>query len=148
MTSHRTDHIVRPRTVVAWRDLPLSTLGTVGLFCAFAIGLLFQAKRWYSTPAYGNLLIIFSAQTWGVVYLVIGALLVVWLAFRQIKLLGMIAHTLAFVLLVMWEAAFIIRWITDPKTTIANVVAWGFYIAVTLRSASVAAMDHDEAAPG
>ena len=127
----------RPRTVVAWHNLPLSTLGIIALFLWFAFGLIAQSNRWHSTPAYGNLLIIFSANTWGWIYLGIAAALIAQLVLRRWRWLGMAAHTAAFVLLVMWEAAFIIRWITDPKTTVVNVGSWAFFLAITLRSAMV-----------
>ena len=130
----------RPRTVVAWHNLPLSTLGIIALFLWFAFGLIAQSSRWHSTPAYGNLLIIFDAGTWGWIHFGIAVALIAQLALRRWRWLwlGLAAHTMAFVLLVMWEAAFIIRWITDPKTTVVNVGSWAFFIAITLRSAMVA----------
>jgi len=116
---------------------PASTLGLVAIFLAFAFGLLVQQNRWYSTPAYGNLLIIFSAQTWGIIYLAAAVGMLLSALLRTQRAISLIAHTYAFMLLVSWEAAFIVRYLTDPKTTIANVVAWAAYVALVLRSATL-----------
>lgn len=125
----------RQVAIIAHR--PASTLGLVVIFIAFGLGLVFQASRWSSTPAYGNLLIIFSAPTWGYIYLTVGIVMLVAMFTRTFRLISLIAHTIAFVLLVSWEAAFIIRYLTDTKTTIANVVAWAAYLALVLRSATL-----------
>jgi hypothetical protein len=148
MTRHlapveRRPRIPRPRRIVAVWNLPLSTLGLVALFTWFALGMIFQSSRWYSTPAYGNLLTIFAAPTWGWIYLGAAAVLATSLVLRRYRWLGMVAHTLTFALLVVWEAAFIIRWITDDHTTDVNVGSWAFFLAVTLRSGMVAIADPD-----
>lgn len=131
-----------PRRIVTIGRYPLSTVGISLLFLWLAFGLLVQSDRWAATPAYGNLLIIFPAHVWGLIYLILGVLLIASLINPRLKWLGMVAHTLALVLLVVWEAAFIVRWLTDHKTTDANVGAWAFYLAVTFRSAIVATIDH------
>jgi hypothetical protein len=137
----------RARRIVAVWNLPLSTIGLVVLCAWFAFGMLVQSSRWYATPAYGNLLIIFRATTWGWIYLGIAIVLAMSLVLRQQRWLGMVAHTFAFVLLVMWEAAFIIRWITDSSTTVVNVGSWALFLALTLRSAMVAITDLDAVCP-
>src|SRR6185312_9039702 len=125
----------RQVAVIAHR--PASTLGLVAIFIVFGLGLIFQAKRWSSTPAYGNLLIIFSAPTWGYIYLAVGIVMMIAVFTRTFRLISLMAHTIAFVLLTTWEATFIIRYLTDSKTTVANVVAWAAYLALVLRSATL-----------
>lgn len=114
---------------------PASTVGLAVIFLVFALGLVLQPSRWSSTPAYGNLLIIMPAPWWGLVHAVIAVVLASGLALRQFRPLAIGAHTLAFILIASWESAFIVRWATDPKTTIANVVAWGVYLALVVHSA-------------
>jgi len=102
----------------------------------FGLALVFQASRWSKTPAYGNLLHILSAHTWGAIYLVVAALmgsgLVLWNTNRAINV---VAHTLAFILFAIWEMAFIVRYFTDAATTVVNVVSWASYLFLVYGSA-------------
>jgi hypothetical protein len=116
------------------RPWPAATIGLVAITLLFAAGLIFQPLRWAATPAYGNLLVILSAPAWGLAYLAVSAALALVVITRS-RTLAVVAHVLAFVLMLTWEAAFIVRWATDPKTTIANVAAWGAYLGLVVFSA-------------
>jgi hypothetical protein len=128
--SHSDESAVAPH-----RKPPLPTLGLVILLIIFGLALVFQSRRWSHTPAYGNLLQIFHAPIWGFVYLGAATLLLVGLLL-EVRSVNIAGHTLAFILLATWELAFFVRWVTDPFTTIANVVAWGYYLSLLMRSAN------------
>jgi hypothetical protein len=130
--------MTHPKHVATVWNKPISTLGLIFIFLGFALGLILQPYRWSATPAYGNLLTIFSAQSWGIIYIVIGFALFLYIVLlHEVRFFGMIVHTAAFVLLASWEVSFIIRWATDPKTTIANTISWLAFIAIATRSAAV-----------
>jgi hypothetical protein len=138
------------RSIAVVVHKPASTLGLSALLIAFASGLIFQESRWSHTPAYANLLAIMPAAMWGLIHGVIGVILLASVFTPRVRLFAIAAHTLAFILLASWEAAFFVRWITDTGTpataiapehpsgtTVANVLAWLTYIALCLRSASL-----------
>jgi hypothetical protein len=81
------------------------------------------------------LLNVFAADTWGYVYLGASAVMAAFLAARQHRLFGVLAHTAVFVLLLGWEFGFIVRYLTDSATTIVNVVSWATYIGIVIWSA-------------
>jgi hypothetical protein len=114
---------------------PATTVGLATLLLLFGLGLCLQPRRWSATPAYGNLLDILSAPSWGVIYLTVSAAILLSLLANKIRFLAVTAHLAAFLLMLSWEAAFFVRWVTDPKTTVANVIAWAVYIALIARSA-------------
>jgi hypothetical protein len=144
---------MRDRIVATIAHKPASTLGLVVIFFGFGLGLLLQPLRWTATPAYGNLLLVLSAASWGFCYLALGVVLCVTVFVHSQRWFYIGAHALAFMLLASWEAAFVVRWLTDPKTTIANVIAWAAYLALVARSATLfdtyveAAAFDDEAHP-
>jgi hypothetical protein len=117
------------------QHVPLSTAGSVGVSLVLAAGLIFQPIRWGHTPAYGNLLDITSTQWWGLGYFIVAVSLILGITFIEYRVIALSAHVLAFVLLVAWEAAFFVRWVTDPYTTVANVVAWLVYLSMIIVSA-------------
>lgn len=121
--------------VTARHKFLLPIIGLITLLAIFGLALVFQANRWGRTPAYGNLLQILPAPVWGFVYLGAAVLLLTGLLLK-IRPVSMAGHTLAFILLAAWELAFFVRWVTDPFTTIANVVAWGYYLSLLMRSAN------------
>ena len=114
---------------------PIATVGLAFIHLVFAAGLILQPYRWSATPAYGNLLLVLSAQVWGFIYLGVGIVLTLAVVFPRVRGLAISAHTLAFILLAFWEAAFVMRTLTVWKTTIANVVAWGTYLGIVVASA-------------
>ncbi len=104
---------------------------------AFALiggGLLLQPARFERTPAYGNLIRIAHAQTWGVTYLAVAALLVSWGIQRAPRWWGIFVHTIAAMLTVGWLAAFVYRYFTDKSTTVVNVVSWTVYLILVVES--------------
>jgi hypothetical protein len=119
----------------ALQHVPLPTVGSVAITLLFAAGLLLQPIRWEHTPAYGNLLDILSAQQWGWCYLAVSIALMLGITFMQYRIIALGAHVLAFVLLLSWEAAFIVRWGTDKYTTIANVGSWLTFLIILVVSA-------------
>jgi small-conductance mechanosensitive channel len=108
-------------------------------------GLLIQPNRFSRTPAYGNLIRVFPAQTWGVIYLVIAAGLALWVLGRVPAWWGIAIHTVAITLVSGWLLAFVVRWITDDSTTIVNVASWSIFLLLTIRSSIDAYDDLDEA---
>jgi hypothetical protein len=114
---------------------PWITFGAVIALWGYGLGLVFQSSRWYRTPAYANLLHITSADVWGYVYLGVGGLMALGLVLWGNRALNVAAHTLAFVLLAMWEVAFIVRYLTDSSTTVSNTISWAAYMFLLFSSA-------------
>lgn len=114
---------------------PWAGFGITAVLAIFGTMLVVQSDRWYKTPAYGNLLHIMTADTWGYVYLGIATLMCFGLIFWGSRRVNVATHTLAFVVLAAWEVGFIIRYLTDQSTTIVNVVSWGTYIFLVVSSA-------------
>jgi hypothetical protein len=134
------------RVRVRLTDPLMTTVITVYVLVCLGLGLLLQADRWSSTPAYGTLLALLTAPGWGFVYLGLG--LLVWLvaAVDRLRFLSFWAHAPVFFLLVFWLVAFIVRWKTDPHTTVANVLAWSVYVFTAVRSAVAIAERHAQKA--
>lgn len=113
---------------------PLSGFGVVAVLAVFGFALIFQSSRWYKTPAYGNLLHIMSAPTWGLVYLAVAALMASGLILWGHRRINVAVHTVAFALLLSWEVSFVIRYLTDSATTVVNVMSWGAYMFLVIGS--------------
>lgn len=92
----------------------------------YGLGLVIQSPRWDRTPAYGLLTQIFSADTWGLIHLVIAAGMGVGIMIRRHPIVAVAAHTFAIILLASWDFAFFVRWLTDPAkaTTSVNPTNW------------------------
>jgi hypothetical protein len=105
-------------------------------FLEVGVGLWLQPTRWSATPSYGNLLRVAGTDVWGTAYLVAAGLLLTYLAGARGKWwFALIAHFASFALSLSWLVAFIIRWATDPHTTIANVASWSTYTLLIVASA-------------
>lgn len=134
------EHVRRGPTeyyfVIGGRYVPLQGVAITFVLLALAAAMLLQPVRWYRTPAYGNLLHIANTYAWGSAYLIAGLLMLfaVFIVRRSVPL-SIIAHTVTIALFLTWEAAFIIRWATDPSTTAVNVISWGVFVFLTIRSA-------------
>lgn len=104
------------------------------VFAAIGLTLWLQPGRYSHTPAYANLLDIARQQTWAVVYLVAAALKVatIW---RRSRILFVVTHTVTITLVSVWLAAFVVRYVTDPGTTVVNVCSWATYLYLVVRSA-------------
>ena len=137
------DSVVVHRTPSKTVVIPLQTLAVASILTVFGIALIFQSGRWQRTPAYGNLLQIFPAHVWGIIHLVIAALIFLGLMIR-VRIFSIFAHTFAFVLLATWAGAFVIRYLTDANTTIVNVVSWAVYLFLLVWSGKLI----DRYAPG
>lgn len=115
-----------------------------GVFFAIGITLWLQPSRYDHTPSYANLLDIARQHTWSVVYLAAAVLKVACIVMPQRRVLATVSHTVAFILVATWLGAFVIRWVTDPGTTVVNVCSWSAYLYLVLRSA----LKLDTAPPG
>lgn len=113
---------------------PKQTIGLAVILLALGGDMVLRSSRWYRTPSYGNLLKIMSADAWGAVYLSVALVVVAGLVLKTNRVIRLAGHTLAFVLLLGWEFAFVIRSITDSGTTIANVVSWGTFLTLAVWS--------------
>jgi hypothetical protein len=113
---------------------PKQTIGLAVILTALGADMVVRSSRWYKTPSYGNLLKIMPADAWGAIYLGVALVVVLGLVLKTNRIVRLGGHTLAFVLLLGWEFAFVIRSITDSGTTIANVVSWGTYLTLALWS--------------
>jgi hypothetical protein len=107
----------------------------LAIFTAIGLALWLQPERWARTPSYGILLELFNQQWWGTCYLFVAALMTGYLIRPQWRSLAVTAHTAAVVLLSVWLVAFIARYFSDSGTTIVNVVSWGAYLYLVVRSA-------------
>lgn len=122
---------------------PESTVMITAFFFCLSAGLIFQPLRWSATPAYGNLLDIMPAFSWGIVTLVIGVILLIALivTYPLARAVSIIGHTFAFIFILGWSLAFIVRWATDSHTTIMNVATFGILaLGTIIRSATVMAI--------
>ena len=106
-------------------------------YLGFGFGMLFQPDRFSSTPAYGNLIEVFDIRIWAGCYLVAAVLLAFYISLHTSRLFGIIAHIVALIVTSVWWLAFLIRWLTDDKTTVVNVVSWLVFLLVIARSASL-----------
>ncbi|GAC1374835.1 MAG: hypothetical protein NVSMB4_02630 [Acidimicrobiales bacterium] len=112
--------------------LPLLIVGLS--FTAFGADLLVQPSRWDNTPSYANLLDLMGQAWWGLLHLVAAAIMAASIVFRHHRILAVVAHTMGVALVGSWLAAFVVRWLTDPGTTIVNVVTWSVYLYLMLYS--------------
>lgn len=115
---------------------PATTVGVTAILTIFGLALIVQSSRWGNTPSYANLLVLMPADIWGAVYLAVAALMGSVLVWR-VKWWAVTAHMIALLVLLGWEFAFVIRWLTDDGTTIVNAVSWGTYVILLLRSAQL-----------
>lgn len=124
-----------PKTALSQFWSEVFTRAIAVLFGVLGMAMIFQSERFSRTPAYANLITLAPAEFWGSCYLVIAVLLAAW-RLKNWRWIGVVGHTLAFVLLGVWLIAFIIRYLTDSSTTIVNVVSWSMYLLALLRSSA------------
>jgi hypothetical protein len=103
-------------------------------FLIFGASLAFQPHRWASTPAYHILLQIFTARTWGVLFLASGVAmaLAVW-QFNRRRWAVIVALTVAFCLTTGWMLAFVVRYLSSPNTTPETWVSWAVFDFLLLK---------------
>jgi small-conductance mechanosensitive channel len=103
------------------------------VFLCLGATLWLQSDRYHNTPSYANLLDLIPAWGWGLAYLAAGALSIACLQ-ATYQLLVVISVTYSTILVLVWWLAFWIRWATDGGTTIVNVLSWGVFLYLTIRS--------------
>jgi hypothetical protein len=128
--------------------LPVSLFTVTVAYATFGLALWLQPERWANTPAYHNLLVVLTAQTWGTIYLLVAALTAAASWKTRIRPVVVIAHTAAIALTAAWLVGFVIRYLTDQGTTIVNVVSWSTYLVLLIRSAVVLDDDSHEGERG
>jgi hypothetical protein len=106
-------------------------------YLGFALAMLLQPRRFYSTPAYGTLTQVFDIRIWGVCYLVAAVVLGLYSSLITSRSFGIAAHTVSLVVTVVWWLAFVIRWLSDSSTTAVNVISWLVFLLVIARSATL-----------
>jgi hypothetical protein len=126
----------RRARLAAWPAPKLNLVVMGAAYLIFGLSLMFQPHRWASTPAYHVLLEIFTARTWGVLFIVSGAALALaaWqLAFRR----WVVA---AFTLTTGWMLSFVARYLTNPSTTPETWVSWAIFDYLLIKVAI--SLDH------
>lgn len=96
-------------------------------FTVFGLSLIFQPRRWHSTPAYHVLLSILAAQAWGALFLVSGVSMGVAAWHFERRRIVIAALTFAFTLTNGWALAFLARYLTSPDTTPETWVSWAAF---------------------
>jgi hypothetical protein len=109
-------------------------------YLGFGLDMLLQPRRFYTTPAYGTLAQVFDIRLWGACYLFAAILLGAYVSLVTSRLFGTIAHTITGTITLVWWFAFLIRWLSDPNTTAVNVVSWGVFLLVIIRSMTLIPM--------
>lgn len=105
------------------------------VFLAIGLTLWFQPERYANTPSYANLLDILPQHAWAAMYVVVSVVKAVAVWHYTRRVLTVMAYTLGVALVVVWLAAFVVRYLTDDGTTIVNVCSWATYLYLLVRSA-------------
>lgn len=120
---------------------PGSTAALVTVFTGYGVALVTQPNRWVATSAYKNLMAILDPPTWGVVYIVAAAGLLLSIFVRHSRVTVLATHAFAAALTLGWDFAFIVRYLTDhgtltspPATTAANPLNWALTLYVIIQS--------------
>lgn len=124
-----------PRRLVD--ETPDVRLNAIIVIAYAAIGatLILQPSRYDLTPSYANLLNILPQAWWGSIYLLIAAGLAVAVRVRYVRAAVVVAYTVAVAFTGTWLAAFVVRWLSDSRTTIVNVVSWSVFLILLIMSA-------------
>lgn len=109
-------------------------------YLGLGFDMLLEPERFSTTPAYGNLTQVLDIRIWGGFYLLAALLLAVFASLVTNRQYGVIAHVASGAITLVWWFAFIIRWRTDPNTTAVNVVTWGVFLIVIIRSMTLIPM--------
>jgi hypothetical protein len=111
------------------------------VFIGLGATMILQPTRYANTPSYANLLALVPAWGWGLAYLFCAALHIFSLFEWRRDVIVYMSHTVSIVLTAFWWVAFLVRWVTDDGTTIVNVLTWGTFLYLLLRS-SMKIKDH------
>lgn len=109
---------------------------------SIGITLITQPGRYANTPSYANLLDVMPAQAWGAIYCSVAAIKLAAITRYHARALTVLAHTIGITLVAVWLVAFIVRYATDDGTTIVNVVSWGTYLYLNVRSVMMLDDEH------
>jgi hypothetical protein len=123
-------HVARPDR--RWWEGHGERLTLVVAMTAIGLTLILQPDRYANTPSYANLLDVFPAWVWGLLYVLVAAAVLGGIRGRTHSV---VIHTAAVALISAWDAAFVIRYLTDGGTTIVNVVSWSVFLTLVIRSA-------------
>jgi hypothetical protein len=104
------------------------------IYLAIGITLCTQQFRYSNTPSYHILLQVAPAWTWGIGYIVAGTLLAAYVLRWHAIWFSAVVHCVAGFLSIWWLFSFILRYLTDDKTTIVNVCSWSVYTYLVVRS--------------
>jgi hypothetical protein len=131
------DHPRHPRFAAGSPIWP--GVAVAGAYFLLGLGMIAQPGRFVRNSPYGNLIQILPMQVWGGMYVTVAALFAVYLMADRLQLtLSIIAHAAGFMLTGVWLTAFMVRYVTDPTTTISNIVAWLVYLLLLIRSVALA----------
>jgi hypothetical protein len=106
----------------------------VPVFTVIGLSLILQGGRYSRTPSYAILLDLLPAWVWGIAYLVVSVLFAVYLMVYPTRWLAIFAHTAGMILISWWWIGFVVRYFTDAATTPVNVVSWGLFLFLIIRS--------------
>lgn len=109
-------------------------------YLALGFDMLLQPDRFSSTPAYGTLTQVLDIRIWGACYLIAAVLLAGFVSLVTNRQYGVLAHAVSGAVTLVWWFAFVIRWLSDPHTTAVNVVSWGVFLVVIIRSMTLIPM--------
>jgi hypothetical protein len=104
-------------------------------YTLLGLGMLAQPDRYSRTPAYANLLEVVGIQLWGILYLLVAALLLAYVFLNVSRGMAFAIHVVAFLLTVWWFGAFAIRWLTNDSTTNVTTSVWLGFLFIIARSA-------------
>lgn len=110
------------------------TIVMTTVFTALALGLGFQGGRFTRTPAYANILDIANQTTWAIAHAFVAVLVIGTFRYHTSRVYLTVTHTTSIILLATWWLAFVIRWFTDDSTTVVNVLSWGVFLYLAVRS--------------
>lgn len=126
----------QPQRFRLWLVDPRSYMLTLVLIClTIGFTLIFQPHRYDNTPSYANLLEIMPQLYWGLIYILVALLYTAGIIQPHSRPLLVLVHTAGSILFVSWLLAFVVRWLTDNGTTVVNVVSWGVFLSLVVRSA-------------
>lgn len=127
------------------RRIAFTMLTVAVAYLCIGASLLLQPDRWYRAAGYANLLATATTISWGSAYVLIGAVMAFAVFRPQYRIGQVVAHTAGIAVALAWLIGFVIRYLTDPNTTVMAVVPWATFLALLIRSAVV--LDDDREPP-
>jgi hypothetical protein len=106
-------------------------------YTIYGLGMVLQPRRFGGTPSYGNLTQLLDIRVWGAMYLAMAVLFGVYTLLLTARTFGIVTHMIGLTVTGTWLVAFLIRWLTDPNTTVVNVASWLVLTLLIARSATL-----------